>query len=172
MNRCAFCCVLALLLGASAPSAHAAVACEGFKWNVADVRTLFAGKAASVTAAREVASAPVIETGRLYALGLVPQEDVRFALSPAKMMLADGASAGLVRLHVERAGTYRIAVDVPFWIDVVAQGQALASQDFNGDPSCSAPRKIVVYTLPAGDLLLQFSGHAGESVRATVTAVP
>ncbi|MFT4045934.1 MAG: hypothetical protein QM661_04470 [Solimonas sp.] len=166
----------AALLAASlgAPSmARAAAACEGFKWDVRDVRALFAGAATPVQAGASAVPAPAIEAGRLYQLELHPQESVTFAQPPAKKTLADGASAGLVRLRMARAGDYRVAVDVPFWLDVVAGAQVLPSLDFNGDPACEAPRKIVVYALPADrDLILQFSGHVGQRVRVSVTAAP
>lgn len=164
--------LLPLLAASWIPAAPAAAPCEGFKWDVADVRAIFAGEPLVLAAGRARDAAPLLETGRLYALQLAPQEAVSLIAPPAKKTLADGAAAGLARVRVAQAGRYRIALDLPFWIDVLADGESLPSLDFNGDPACSAPRKIVVYALPAGEIWLQLSGHAGETVRLSVTAAP
>lgn len=159
----------ALLL---APSARADEPCLGFKWDVTHEHALFLGQATAVTAGKTADGAPMLSPDTLYALALSPQEDVAFAVAPAKKMLADGASAGLVHLRVTKTGSYRISVDTPFWIDVVNAGAMVPSTDFNGAHDCDAPRKIVVYDLPADkDLVLQLSGATEPKVRIALTAV-
>lgn len=146
--------------------------CTGSRWNVAHEHALFETSGKSAVAARESASAPEIRADRLYDLSLAPQQDVHFVLRPEKRSLTDGAYAGLARLHVAAAGLYRISIDKPFWIDVIAKDQFVESQDFAGFPGCGPPRKIVVYELPAGDLTLQLSGAVSPRVRVTLTRVP
>ncbi len=128
----------------AAPSVHADDACTGFKWNAAHEHALFLGDAAAATAGKDVASAPKLDLDRLYELALSPQDGVRFAAPPSKTMLADGAYAGVVRFAPAQAGQYRVSLDVPFWIDVVADGKPIPSIDFNGAHGCDKPRKIVV----------------------------
>lgn len=153
-------------------AASAQDACTGFKWDVAREHALFSGAASAADAGATPAEAPLIALDRLYQIALLPQETLRFAAPSSKKMLADGASAGLLRFRVPRAGSYRVSVDAPFWLDVVADGKTIASTDFNGSPGCDKPRKIVVYSLPADtELMLQLSAAPESQVRVSVTAV-
>ena len=162
-------CVSSLFIGA----AHAADdPCAGFKWNVAHERQLFASSAQNLTAARDGSSLPAMEADRLYDLALTPQDQVQFPVPPGKKMLADGAYAGFARLHVPAAGTYRIALDQAFWVDVVDGVEPVRSADFTGQPGCRAPHKIVQYQLHGGDYTLQLSGAVSAHVLITLTQVP
>jgi hypothetical protein len=156
---------------ASVP-ARAADPCDGFTWNVTHERALFATVAAPVTAATAAGPAPTLALDKLYDITLTPQDKVSFVLAPAKKALADGAFAGMVTLHIPRAGKYRVAMSEGFWIDVIADGKFAPTDDFTGGHECRAPRKIVQYPLPAGDLTLQFSNTNSANVRVTVTAAP
>lgn len=162
----------AVLLSGAAAAFGATNPCTGFRWNLAHESALFATRGTSAAAGRDSATAPVVRPDRLYDLSLSPQQDVHFVLRPEKRALTDGAYAGLARLRVATAGLYRISIDRPFWVDVVAGGQIVESQDFAGRPGCSAPHKIVVYALPAGNLVLQLSGAISPRVRVTLTRVP
>jgi hypothetical protein len=163
----------AVLAGASSTSVLADDPCTGFKWDVSREHALFGGSAASVIAGKDTASAPAIATDHLYELKLTPQTQVSFARPPGKTMLTDGAFAGLVTFRVTAPGAYRVAVDVPFWIDVVADGRLVATKDFQGAHGCDAPHKIVEYELAAAQpLMLQVSGSTQAVVRLTVTASP
>ncbi len=94
-------------------------------------------------------------------------------MAPAKKALADGAYAGMVKLHIPSAGRYRVSMSDGFWIDVITAGKFAPTDDFTGSRECRAPHKIVQYPLPAGnDLVLQFSNATSPSVKVTVTAVP
>jgi len=148
----------------------AANPCEAFTWNVAAERALFATSPVAVTAATAAGPAPTLEVARLYEIALTPQDKVSFVLAPAKKALADGAFAGLVTLHIPSAGKYRVSMSEGFWIDVIADGKFAPTDDFTGAHECRAPRKIVQYSLPAGNLTLQFSNINSASVRATLTA--
>jgi hypothetical protein len=101
---------------------------------------------------------------------LRPRDKVSFVLPPAKKALADGAFAGMVKLHIPSSGKYRVSMSEGFWIDVITDGKFAPTDDFTGAHECRAPRKIVQYQLPAGDLVLQLSNTNSASVRVTVTA--
>jgi hypothetical protein len=153
--------------------ALAADPCSGFAWDVARERALYASPPQHATAGANPASAAPLLTDHLYLLSLAPQTQVSFAAAPGKKMLTDGAFAGLAAFQVTTPGTYRVALDEPFWIDVVLDGHLLPSKDFQGAPGCSAPHKIVEYDLPAAKpLLLQFSGSTSTSTRVTITRAP
>lgn len=151
---------------------QAADPCDGFTWNVAHERAVFATPAVPVAAASAAGPAPALDVDKLYDITLTPQDKVSFVLAPAKKALADGAFAGMVKLHIPNSGKYRVSMSEGFWIDVIADGKFAPTDDFTGAHDCRAPRKIVQYPLPAGDLVLQFSNTNSASVRVTVTAAP
>lgn len=166
-------CSLLIAVLSSITPALAADPCTGFKWDVSKEHVLFSGPSMPLTAGKDAASAPTIATNHLYELKLTPQDQVTFAIPPGKKMLTDGAYAGIAAFTVNTAGAYRVSVDVPFWIDVVAGGKLVATKDFQGQQSCDAPHKIVEYELTAAQpLALQVSGSTKETVRLTVTPSP
>ena len=164
--------MMAMLGSMSSMSALAADPCDGFSWNVSHERAVFAGASTPVTAASVPGPVPTLDLDRLYDIGLAPQDKVNFALAPAKKALADGAFAGMVKLHIPSGGKYRVSISEGFWIDVIADGKFAATDDFTGAHECHAPRKIVQYALPAGDLVLQLSNTNSARVKLAVTAVP
>jgi hypothetical protein len=164
--------VLALATANLVLPAEARDACVDFKWDVSHERALFSGTPAAVTAGTDPKSAPIVTPDRLYALRLAAQERVTFAAGPGKPANPQ-AHAGLVTLKIPAAGSYRIAVDLPIWIDVASNGSLVAAEDFQGQHECSAPHKIVVFALTHKQpLVLQFSNAASENVLFTVTAAP
>lgn len=163
----------ALLLSVTTVGFAADDPCAGGKWDVTQEHALFSKPPESVTAGHDIASAPVMKAQQLYELSLSPQDGVKFILPPAKKGLPDGAFAGLVHMKVPAAGPYRVSLDQGFWIDVVGEQKFIESSDFGGIQGCSAPRKVVIFNLPAGqDLVLQLSGAAKDHVRVTLTPVP
>jgi hypothetical protein len=162
-----------VLLGASAVASAADDPCAGFKWNVTPERAVFSQKPHPTAAGHDSTSAPAIKTQTLYDLSLSPQDGVKFAAGPGKKQLSDGAFGGLVHFRVPKAGAYRVSLDQGLWIDIVNNQQLIESTDFTGAHACSAPRKIVQYTLPAAqDLILQLSGATKDHVRLALTPAP
>lgn len=144
-----------------------------FKWNISAERALFGGDAKALAVGASAAAAPSIEVDKLYQFALAEQPQVVFAAAPGKKMLADGASAGLVRFKSGAAGAYRVSLSRGIWVDVIAGEKTIESSDFGGAPGCETPRKVVLYQLPANtQLLLQLSGAANADVRVAITAVP
>jgi hypothetical protein len=165
--------LLVLLVGSAALPALADDACAGFKWDVSKERALFAESAVPLAAGKDRMSAPVVVPNRLYRLQLTPQDHVAFVTPPAKKMLTDGAYAGIAVLKIPAPGSYRVAVDIPFWIDVVSNGALIAARDFQGQHGCSAPHKIVEFELVGAEpYVVQFSGATADSVRLTITPSP
>jgi hypothetical protein len=161
-----------VLWGAALP-AFADDACLDFKWDVRKERALFAGTPAALAAGRNEASAPVVVPNRLYSLRLAAEDQVAFLVPPAGKMRTTPAYAGLATLNIAVPGSYRIAVDLPFWIDVVSNGAVVKASDYQGQHSCSAPHKIVQFDLiGVQPFVLQFSGGATDTVLLTITATP
>jgi hypothetical protein len=147
----------------------AADPCSSFTWDVRDERTLFASAASPAAAGVDSASAPLLDTGHLYVLQLQPASRVRFAATPGRKAPAGGPYAGLASVRIAAPGAYRISVNAPFWIDVVADGGLMAAKGFQGAAGCDAPHKIVSFDFPvARQVTLQFSG-AANSVRVSIT---
>jgi hypothetical protein len=164
---------LALGFAGAAKPAHADDACIDFKWDVSKERALFAGTATALKSAKESTSAPAIMPNRLYRLRLAPQDQVMFAVNPAKKAPAAAAFGGMATLKIAAAGAYRIAIDLPVWIDVVSSGGLVSAKDFEGQRNCSAPHKIVEFDLSGEQpFILQFSGGMSENILLTVTASP
>jgi hypothetical protein len=165
--------LLALLMAGGDLPALADNDCVDFKWDVSKERALFAQAPVELTAGKDPKSAPGIAPNRLYKLRLAVQDRVVFSTAPGKNTTATPAFAGLTTLRIEAPGSYRIAIDVPLWIDVVSNGKLVQPTDYQGQHACSAPHKIVVFDL-AGlqPVILQFSNAFQDDVLLTVTAAP
>jgi hypothetical protein len=164
--------LLAAAVGLGTAPSHADD-CVDFKWDVSLERALFAGSATAVAAGADAKAAPTIQLNHLYELRLDAQDQVAFAVAPAKKNPRKDSHAGLVSFKLPSSGSYRIAIDMPFWIDVVQDGALVTATDFQGQSACSAPHKIVIFDLKGTrPFLLQLSNAAPDSVRLTVTATP
>src|ERR1700761_1154848 len=139
--------VSAVAVATASLPVHATDPCDGFTWNVAHERAVFATPPAAVTAATGAGPTPTLEVDTLYDISLTPQDKVSFLMAPAKKALADGAYAGMVKLHIPSAGKYRVSMSEGFWIDVITAGKFAPTDDFTGSRECRAPRKIVQYPL-------------------------
>ena len=109
-------------------------------------------------------TAPVIVIGRAADLRLVPVDRLIPAATPTRAP-DGGSNAGMALFQVPRAGTYRIALGAPAWIEVVRAGRALPAATHAHGPACTGIRKIVDYTLAPGRYVLQLTG-------AQTTALP
>ena len=164
--------IFALLAGAAAP-ALADNDCMDFKWDVSKERALFAQAPVELTAGKDPTSAPGVVPNRLYKLRLAVQDRVVFSAPPGRKMTAIPAFAGLAILSIAAPGSYRIAIDLPIWIDMVSNGNLVQPTDYQGQHACSAPHKIVVFDLAgAQSVVLQFSNASQDDVLLTVTAAP
>jgi len=160
-------------MGAAAVPASADDGCLDFKWDVSKERALFATTPTAVQAAKDPVSAPAIVPNRLYSLQLSAQDQVTFKLTPAGKKSAAAAYGGLAALNIATPGVFRIAMDLPSWIDVVADGALLKASDFQGQHECSAPHKIVEFELTGTrPFLLQLSNAGKDKILITVTAAP
>ena len=144
-------------------------ACQAPGWDMNRELAAFRGAALSAKAGGNPADSPEIKLGRLYALQLRPQNTVQFLRPPEKTTRLPSPAAGLARFSVGTDGHYRVTVDGPLWIDVVAPTGTVQSSSFNGWHECHLYRKSVDYTLHAGQpLMLQLSGAASALVKLAI----
>jgi hypothetical protein len=167
--------VATLMLGATRPSvAQTPVQpdpCGGYKWDVTAERALFAASPKAVAAGKDRASAAPVFANQLFTVTLHPVSEVSFPVTPGRAP-PSGSFAGLVALTVPAPGKYRIAVDVPLWIDVAGGAILAPVLDYEGQHDCSAPRKVVVFDLQGGtNWTLEVSAADRVAVRLTVTPV-
>jgi hypothetical protein len=164
----------ALFLAVSMATASAADdACSDFLMDVDNEVELFQDAATPAQAGRDAATAPLIESGKLYAVALHAQQQVRFE-APRESKAADPArTGGMLKFTVAEPGGYRVSVDANFWVDVAMDGKALPTMDFRSVRECPGPRKIVSYNLPVGaELLIQLIDATATSVLLAITPVP
>jgi hypothetical protein len=166
--------LLALLSLALAPThARADDPCAAFSWDVRHERDLFSKQPVDLASGKALTDAPALTPDRLYELELRAQPEVSFSAPPSRTWPQEATYAGLARLTVETAGVYRLALDQPAWVDVVASGAVLQSRDAQGRVGCSTPYKIVEFALPAGRaLVLEFSASVTPSIKVTVSRSP
>ena len=77
-----------------------------------------------INAGSSAEGSPALTAGQLYELALLPPSQVRFAIAPGKSPSAE-SHAGIATFRVSSAGVYRIALDQPVWVEVVANGAAI-----------------------------------------------
>jgi len=165
------CLVSACLVSAclAASPLRAADPCSDFSADVSRERALFAGEAIADRAGADSASAPLLLPERVYALQLRPISEVTFVAAPGRKAGGEHAYAGLAMLRIETPGIYRIALDAPLWVDVVADGGTLPVKAFQGAQDCNAPHKILEFEFAvARKVVLQFSGEHGSTVRVAI----
>ena len=118
------------------------------------------------------ADVPKIDAETPYQVQLADQSAVTFVVLPGKPTRVNGAYGGLLRFRVARTGLYRVSLTSGHWIDIVDGQQLMSAKDFQGQPGCTGPHKIVEYELPAGhELTLQLSGSPDPVTNLVITAV-
>jgi hypothetical protein len=122
-----------------------------------------------VTAGTTPRTAPVLSLGRGADVTLAPG----FApvVVPAKAA-QPGTPGGLAMFQVARAGTYRVALGAPAWIEVVRQSRALPSVAHGHGPMCTGIRKIVDFRLRPGRYVLQLTGAPAATVPVLIARKP
>lgn len=109
-----------------------------------------------------------------------PGEAVLFALRPdgevAYLTLPQGAGeaasfGGLASFSIARAGTYRVGLSEPVWVDVAQDGKPAETVRFGPGPACSGIRKAVVFDLEAGEHVLELSGGTENTVGVLIESV-
>lgn len=155
---------LSLGLWMSAAVAAEPSGCAAFKWPVDRARTLLAANADQIASGAELASLPAVA----IALSLRPSADAVLPAPPERSPPPD-RFAGFVRIrHLENAGLYTVALSGSGWVDVVQNGHPLKPADFSGATDCDGLRKLVRYRLAAGELSLQVSGVATNTIRVAI----
>ena len=98
---------------------------------------------------------------------LAAANGITFAAPPGRT--PDPAkNAGVFSFSVNKPGTYRIALGVAAWIDIVRNGRVIASTTHAHGPACSTIRKIVSFPLVTGRYQVQLSGAKETTARILI----
>lgn len=130
------------------------------------------GKAPLVPAAGAAGIAKAaVALGKGYEAALLPTPKVAYPIRPENPG-GPASHGGLFQITVETAGLYTVALGAAAWIDVIANGKALAPAKFGHGPQCTTIRKMVVFDLKPGAHLLQISGNAEPNLKLMVYRTP
>lgn len=105
-----------------------------------------------------------LRVGQAADLALRPVAAVRFPAVPGM----PGGNGGLAVVEIAEAGTYRVALGGPGWIDLVAGGKALVSTAHGHGAPCSGIRKIVDFALKPGRYVVAISASPDARARVLV----
>ena len=100
-----------------------------------------------------------ISLGKMVKLSLRPSNITNFITPPGRKPAAESYS-GLIKLNIKHSGAYRIASNMPLWIDVIKNDNVVAASGHQHGPACSGIRKMVDFQLGEGVYFLQLSGNA------------
>lgn len=109
--------------------------------------------------------------GQAARLHLRPTPEVRYKLQPEK----PGGSVshgGLIGVEVVQAGTYRIALGSPAWIDLVGDAGAVESIAHGHGPACTGIRKMVDFALRPGRYVVQISANGEPQTSLLIVRLP
>ncbi len=156
--------VSALLLSTStaalaADHQHVVGDCAVFSWNMArEFELLRAAPVAlpAIPAADPEARLAPLE--RRLDLALLPSKQVRLQVAPRREPAPD-SYAGILKLRVNRAGTYRVSASQRLWIELVGPAGVVKSSKFAMQAGCESLRKSVAFALdPETDYWIELSG--------------
>jgi hypothetical protein len=146
--------------------------CDSFTWDVSHELDVLGKPAKSITSGTDGKKPVRMELDQHYAVKLLPQGTVKFAVKPGKPQLDDGAQAGVFSFHTPKAGKYRVSITTSHWLDLVDGALVVVSQDFQGQRGCEKVHKIVQFELSGNkDFALQLSGNTQATLDVAITQV-
>lgn len=127
--------------------------------------------ASSPAVTASASSAATLPLGAAVKATLLPAAAVSLTVPVAKPAAA-GSNAGVFSFTVPTAGRYRVSLGTGAWIDVIADGKAVASVAHGHGAPCSGVRKMVDFDLTPGSYRLQLVGSAAPTVDVLVARLP
>jgi hypothetical protein len=143
------------------------VGCDKFKWPLDKERATLTGT-----------DLPKIESGTQVAfpvpfgaiVALKPLADAKLPTPPEVAPKSPDSFAGFFAVRAPgRAGTYKITIAAPAWIDVVQADKAVKSGDFSGALGCEGARKSVKFDLAAKPFTVELSGVGADSIKLAIS---
>jgi len=143
------------------------VGCDKFKWPLDTERAMLtAADVPGVASGGSVAKPPPVAVS----VALVSLADAKLPLPLERAPKSSASFAGFVKAAAPpRAGTYKITVSAPAWIDVAQAGKLVKSSTFSGAVGCDGIRKSVKFDLAAAPFTVEISGVEANSIRFAIT---
>jgi hypothetical protein len=152
------------LLGAVPAFAKEPSGCDKFKWPLERERAMLATPTA-VTSSGTIAQ----PLSTAFKLTLAPYNPANMPIKPTRTP-KDDSNAGFINVPaLPKAGTYRITLSQPAWIDVIQNGHAVKPNQFTGATGCKGLRKSVKFDLTASPFMIELTGTAMNSITFVVT---
>ncbi len=149
--------------------------CADYQWDMRNELAIADGAmvATPVFASADGAAQPV-SLNRKLALSLYPTSAVRFVVEPEKRGKKADEFAGLAKVRVDQAGTYRFSTLIPIWVEIVSsEGKRIKSNKFEMQSQCKKVFKSAAFPLQANtDYWLQMSASRDQNTAIIITKEP
>jgi hypothetical protein len=161
--------VIALAAGLITVSALAQepVGCDKFKWPLDRERALLTDSdVKTVVSGGEFDPA----IGVAKNIKLVALTNATLPQAPERAPKSASAHAGFVHVSApKQAGTYKVTLSGPAWIDIIQDNRAVKSGAFSGALECPGIRKSVKFELVAAPFTIQLSGVPTDTIGMVIT---
>lgn len=172
--------LVAVLLGACSaqqkrPMSQMAGDCADYKWDMRNELAIADGDTvATPVFASAVSTAQPVPLSRKLAISLYPTSEVRFVVEPEKRGKKPDEFAGLAKVRVDQAGTYRFSTVIPYWVEIVsADGKRIKSNKFEMQSQCKKVFKSAAFPLQANtDYWLQMIASRSKATAIIITKEP
>jgi hypothetical protein len=159
-------CIAVLACSIAAPClAQEPVGCDKFKWPLDKERAMLMGDTPTVASGKTLPPPPVS-----VVVTLVPFAEAKLPMAPERAPKSTDTFAGFVEVPaLPKAGTYKVSLSAPAWVDAVQSGALVKSAAFSGVTGCEGIRKSVKFDLAAQPFTVQLSAVAANSIRIAIT---
>lgn len=162
----------ALVAAQAAPMEHAPESCPTPAAPLpADLAAWKTGPSLAAATDRATLGRTRLTVGRRAELMLAPSDTVRYPFTPSKPG-EPTSLGGMASLSIARAGTYRVLLGTPAWIDVVKGRKAQTSTAHAHGAACSGIAKMVDFKLTPGRYTLQIAGSKATAAPVLIMHRP
>ena len=143
------------------------VGCDKFRWPLDKERATLTG-----TDLPKVASGSEVKWPLPFAtmVALVPLVDAKLPIAPERSPKSQDTFGGSIQIAAPaKAGTYRITLSSPGWIDVVQDGHRVRSTAATGATGCEGVRKSVRFELAASPFTVQLTGVEANTIGLVIS---
>jgi hypothetical protein len=143
------------------------VGCDKFKWPLDKERATLNGTDLPKIVSGTAVPFP-LPFGAIVALK--PLADAKLLTPPEQAPKSPDSFAGFFQAPApKKAGSYKITVSAPGWIDVIQAGKTVKSTDFSGARGCDGVRKSVKFDLAAAPFTVELSSIKADEIKLAIS---